>query len=96
MKERFDREVFALAHHYANTIGEGITLFWSGHGGGSRLPQGTGRAPGRLPAADAIVTRPSALVACATDATDLRMELPLMVVEPANAEQVSELVKPGQ
>ena len=42
---------------------------------------------------DAIVTRPSALVACATDATDLRMELPLMVVEPANAEQVSELVK---
>lgn len=31
VKERFDREVFALAHHYANTIGEGITLFWSGH-----------------------------------------------------------------
>ena len=29
VKERFDREVFALAHHYANTIGEGITLFWS-------------------------------------------------------------------
>lgn len=26
VKERFDREVFALAHHYANTIGEGITL----------------------------------------------------------------------
>lgn len=51
VKERFDREVFALAHHYANTIGEGITLFWSGHEAGSRLPQGTGRAPGRLPAA---------------------------------------------
>ena len=29
VKERFDREVFALAHHYANTIGEGITLFLS-------------------------------------------------------------------
>lgn len=93
VKERFDREVFALAHHYANTIGEGITLFWSGHEAEVAFRKELVERLGAFLPPDAIVTRPSALVACATDATDLRMELPLMVVEPANAEQVSELVK---
>ncbi|WP_300832215.1 FAD-binding oxidoreductase, partial [uncultured Bilophila sp.] len=93
VKERFDREVFALAHHYANTIGEGITLFWSGYEAEAAFRKELVQRLGAFLPPDAIVTRPSALVACATDATDLRMELPLMVVEPANAEQISELVK---
>lgn len=93
VKERFDREVFALAHHYANTIGEGITLFWSGYEAEAAFRKELVQRLGAFLPPDAIVTRPSALVACATDATDLRMELPLMVVEPADAGQISELVK---
>ena len=70
VKERFDREVFALAHHYANSIGEGITLFWSAHDAEMAFrDQLVDRLRKVLPA-DAVVTRPSALVACATDATD--------------------------
>ena len=42
---------------------------------------------------ECILSSPSALVASATDATDLRMELPLLVVEPDSAEQVAALVK---
>ena len=93
VKERFDREVFALAHHYANCIGEGITLFWSGYESEVAFRKELVERLSAFLPADAIVTRPSALVACATDATDLRMELPLMVVEPSNAEQISELIK---
>lgn len=93
VKERFDREVFSLAHHYANCIGEGITLFWSAHEAEAAFRVKLVKTLSEILPADAIVTRPSALVACSTDATDLRMELPLMVVEPANAHEVSDLVK---
>lgn len=68
VKERFDREVFALAHHYANTIGEGITLFWSGHEAEVAFRKELVERLGAFLPPDAIVTRPSALVACATDA----------------------------
>ena len=67
--------MFALAHHYANTIGEGITLFWSGHEAEVAFRKELVERLGAFLPPDAIVTRPSALVACATDATDLRMEL---------------------
>jgi FAD/FMN-containing dehydrogenase len=40
-----------------------------------------------------VIARPGALVENATDATDLRMELPLLVVEPDNTEQVAALVR---
>ena len=42
---------------------------------------------------DCILRRRGALVASATDATDLRMELPLLVVEPDTPEQISALVR---
>lgn len=90
---RFEQEVFALAHHYANSISEGITLFWSAHEAQRAFRADLVRRLSDVLPEDAIVTRASALVACATDATDLRMELPLMVVEPATPEQVLELVK---
>lgn len=93
VQQRFDREVFALAHHYANCIGEGITLFWSAYEAEKNFRAELVKRLSAFLPADAIVTRPGALVACATDATDLRMELPLMVVEPLDAHQASELVK---
>lgn len=39
-----------------------------------------------------IITRPTALVECSTDATDLRMELPLLVVAPGTTEEVRQIV----
>lgn len=57
VKERFDREVFALAHHYANTIGEGITLFWSGHEAEVAFRKELVERLGAFLPPDAIVTR---------------------------------------
>ena len=93
VQERFERESFALAHHYATSIGEGITMFWSAHEAETAFREELVRKLRDVLPAECVITRPAALVECATDATDLRMELPLLVVEPENAEQVSALVR---
>ncbi len=93
VEERFRRESQALAHQYATGIGEGITMFWSAHDAETAFrDELIGRLKGVMPE-DCIIRRPGALVECSTDATDLRMELPLLVVEPATADQVSALVR---
>lgn len=91
--ERFGREVLGLAHHYATTISEGITVFWSAHEAECAFRERLVRRLADILPSDAIVTRPSDLMACATDATDLRMELPLLVVEPSQIGQICALVK---
>lgn len=90
---RFEQESFSLAHHYATSISEGITLFWSAYSAQMEFRDQLVRRLSAILPEDAIVTRGSALVACSTDATDLRMELPILVVEPSTAEQVCELVR---
>lgn len=90
---RLEGELLPLAHHYATSISEGVALFWSGHDEERRFRDELLLRLRAILPADAIVTRPGDLVACATDATDLRMELPLVVVEPDTPEAVSALAK---
>ena len=93
IKTRFQEASFALAHHYANAIGEGITMFWSAHEAETAFrAKFIAKLKDLLPE-ECVITRPGALVENATDATDLRMELPLLVVEPDNTEQVAALVR---
>lgn len=83
----------ALAHYFANAIGEGITMFWSAYEAERSFREELISALRNILPNECILSSPSALVASATDATDLRMELPLLVVEPDSAEQVAALVK---
>jgi FAD/FMN-containing dehydrogenase/Fe-S oxidoreductase len=93
VKARFQEASFALAHHYANAIGEGITMFWSAHEAEAAFrAELVSRLKDILPD-ECVLARPGALVENATDATDLRMELPLLVVEPDSTEQVAALVR---
>ena len=93
VRERFEREALALAHYYATAISEGITMFWSAYEAEADFRQRLAETlRGMLPA-ECVLTHPAALVETATDATDLRMELPLLVVEPDTTEQVAALVK---
>ena len=79
---RFERESMALAHYFANAIGEGITMFWSAYEAERSFREELISALRNILPGECILSSPSALVASATDATDLRMELPLLVVEP--------------
>lgn len=90
---RFERESMALAHYFATAIGEGITMFWSAYEAERSFREELISALRNILPGECILSSPSALVASATDATDLRMELPLLVVEPDSAEQVAALVK---
>ncbi|MDR0339376.1 MAG: FAD-binding oxidoreductase [Desulfovibrio sp.] len=93
VQERFDASRRGLAHHYATSIGEGITMFWSAHESDMAFRKELiARLCALLPP-ESIDTRRNSLVENATDATDLRLELPLLVVTPQNAGQVSAVVK---
>ena len=93
VRARFEKESIALAHHFANSISEGITMFWSAYNAEMAFREDLiSRLEDILPD-ECILRRPGSLVETATDATDLRMELPLLVVEPDSTEQVAELVK---
>ncbi|BAV92018.1 FAD-binding and (Fe-S)-binding domain-containing protein [Candidatus Desulfovibrio trichonymphae] len=93
VQERFERESLALAHYYATAVGEGITMFWSAHEAELEFRDKLIEALRNILPAECVLSTPSALVSAATDATDLRMELPLLVVEPDSTEQVAAIVK---
>ncbi|MBQ7456126.1 MAG: FAD-binding oxidoreductase [Desulfovibrio sp.] len=91
--ETFERESVALSHYYATAISEGITMFWSAYSAEVEFRDKLiDTLLGILPR-ECILAQAKDLIATATDATDLRMELPLLVVEPDTTEQVAKIVK---
>ncbi len=93
VQSRYEADSLALAHHYATSIGEGITMFWSAHSAEMAFRTELIEAFRKIMPEECIILRPGALVENATDATDLRMELPICVVEPNTTEQVAGLVR---
>lgn len=93
VEARFYQDSQALAHQYATSIGEGITMFWSAFDAEMAFRKELVRRLAEIMPSECVMTRPGALVEAATDATDLRMELPLLVVEPGTVEDVSALVR---
>ena len=92
VQEHFESSRRALAHHYSTSIGEGITMFWSAHEGDMAFRRELIARLSPLLPTECIDTRKHSLVENATDATDLRLELPLLVVTPRTVKQVSDVV----
>ena len=90
---RFEKDSISLAHHFANSINEGITMFWSAYNAEQDFRHALLTSLEEILPDECILRNPASLIETATDATDLRMELPLMVVEPDSTEQVAALVK---
>ena len=93
VRERLEREALSLAHYYATALSEGITMFWSAHEAEMDFRRKLTETLREILPDECILTDPGSLIGAATDATDLRMELPLLVVEPDNTEQVSALIR---
>ncbi|MDR2050628.1 MAG: FAD-binding oxidoreductase [Deltaproteobacteria bacterium] len=91
--ERFESSRKALAQHYATSLAEGLTMFWSAHEGDMAFRGELIARLGAVLAPEDIDASPHSLVENATDATDLRLELPLLVVTPRTAEEVSAIVR---
>jgi FAD/FMN-containing dehydrogenase/Fe-S oxidoreductase len=82
-----------LAHHYSTSIDEGITMFWSAHESDMRFRRELASRLSAVLPPECIDSRGRALVENATDATDLRLEMPLLIVSPYTGAQVSEVVR---
>ncbi len=93
VNEHYQRESLSLAHYYATAISEGITMFWSAYEAEMAFRRHLLETLRTFLPEEGILSDPASIVAAATDATDLRMELPLMVVEPGTTEQVARLVR---
>jgi FAD/FMN-containing dehydrogenase/Fe-S oxidoreductase len=93
VSDRFDLSRKALAQHYATSLAEGLTMFWSAHEGDMVFRKELIVRLSAFLAPEDIDASPHALVENATDATDLRLELPLLVVTPRTAEAVSAIVR---
>lgn len=89
----FEQYRRALDLHYANTINEGITMFWSAHEADQSFRNEIITRLREILPEENIDLRASSRVENATDATDLRLELPLLVVTPSSAEEVSAVVR---
>ncbi|MBO4684073.1 MAG: FAD-binding oxidoreductase, partial [Desulfovibrio sp.] len=77
VQERYERESISLAHYYATVISEGITMFWSAHEAELEFRSHLIEELRKILPLEGILSDPASLVAAETDATDLRMELPL-------------------
>lgn len=88
----FEREALSLSHYYATAIEEGITMFWSAYTAEAEFREKLVDALRDIVPEECILKDAQALVETSTDATDLRMELPLLVVAPDTTEQIAKIV----
>lgn len=93
VNEQFENFRRGLAQDYATAINEGITMFWSAWEADEKFRNEVIRRLSNFLPDESIETSRHARVANATDATDLRLELPLLVVSPENADQVCSIIK---
>ncbi len=93
VEDSFARESVSLAHYYATAISEGMTMFWSAHEAEAEFREKLIDALGAFLPEECFTANPRALIGSATDATDLRLELPLLFVSPDTTEQVARLIR---
>ena len=91
--QSFERSRHALAPEFAQAIGDGMARYWASFKEDWAFRAEIIRRCRAFLPADAIDARPNSRVECATDATDLRMELPLLVLMPGSTEEIRDVVR---
>jgi FAD/FMN-containing dehydrogenase/Fe-S oxidoreductase len=90
--ERLEAESPSLSELYLEPISRRLSTFWEEYQEDMTFRKTLiDRMAGFMPR-NLVRTEPHTLVECATDATDLRMELPLMVLFPETTEQIQAIV----
>ncbi len=82
----------SLSGDYPTVLAQAVDAFWASFDADAAFKANLLQRLARILPAEAMVTRPNSLVECATDATDLRLELPMAVLLPDNAEDVRKVV----
>ncbi len=92
VKSRLRDSMPSLAPEFRHVLEKGVRNFWKEYQDDQTFKDKVMERLGKFLPDDALSTRPNTLVECATDATDLRMEIPMAIVTPSTTEQVQKIV----
>ena len=93
VKERLQREKGALSPEYFQDLSSCLEGYWERFEQDRTFTAKLFKRISTILPKNQISTSPHTLVECSTDATDLRMELPAMVVFPDTTEQIQKIVR---
>ncbi|SDB17690.1 FAD/FMN-containing dehydrogenase [Desulfonatronum thiosulfatophilum] len=83
----------SLDSEYATALEQAVDHFWQDYEAEQNFKSDLIKRLQECLPTECINNNPNALVECSTDATDLRLELPLLVVAPENTEQVQCIIR---
>lgn len=90
---RLETESSALTEDYHRFLNDALNAYWTNFQADMAFrDELIARLSEFLPK-QSISSAPNALVECSTDATDLRMELPLLVLYPANTGEIQAIIR---
>jgi FAD/FMN-containing dehydrogenase/Fe-S oxidoreductase len=93
VEKRLTQSTTVLTPEFFRLISKAVSQFWEGYDDDARFREELKDKVSEFLDATAIMDGPHNLVECSTDATDLRMELPLMVLAPDTTEQVRRIME---
>lgn len=93
VNERLTRSLPTLSGDYPLLLQEAVAGFWREHDEDQRFKAEVVRRMEAILPAAALVHEPGSLIETSTDATDLRMELPLLMVSPQTTAEVRTIVR---
>ncbi|MFW6323496.1 MAG: FAD-binding oxidoreductase, partial [Desulfovibrionales bacterium] len=92
VQSRLRNESFTLTEEYFHPLKQALDRYWAKYQADMEFRRNLVENLGRFMPADSIVSSAHTLVECATDATDLRMELPLLVLFPADTDEIRRIL----
>ena len=90
--DRLKREIPAIQEDYSAKLQSGLNEFWQEFVADQNFKSKLVKRLGELIPGHQIVTSPNALVESSTDATDLRMQVPLLLVAPQTTQDVKNII----
>ncbi|BBD08391.1 FAD-binding and (Fe-S)-binding domain-containing protein [Desulfovibrio ferrophilus] len=89
----FAQTKLAMAEEYSSAIATGMFRFWNRFRDDQKFKDEVIKRLQQILPEESIDKRPNSRVECATDATDLRMELPLLVLLPETTAHIRDIVR---
>ncbi len=91
--QRLETEKASIARDYVDTIRGGLEKFWQEFQQEQALKERALRSLKEIMPREHLYTSPDSLVQFSTDATDLRLELPMFIAAPGSTREVQDIVK---
>ncbi len=93
VQNSFAKTKLAMSEEYSSAIITGMFRYWNRFREDQKFTEELLKELSRILPSECIRNHPSSRVECSTDATDLRLDLPLLVLSPTTTEQICHIVR---